>query len=114
MTSLFDRLDLASDAVFLLWFAVGMVAIGLAIGAYMVARRVWRWAGRRKRRVAYRDIEELVARIKAQPVYTGPVYWPAMDRLRELWIEREEKEANDANMENNVRCAGMFKNATDG
>ena len=87
MTPFFDRLDLAPDAVFLLWFAGLMVAIGLAIGAYM--------AGKRKGRVAYRDIEELVARIKAQPVYTGPVYWPAMDRLRELWIEREKSESEE-------------------
>ncbi len=99
MTPLFNRIDYASDAVFLLWFAVGMVAIGLAIGAYMVARRVWRWAGRRKRRVAYRDIEELVARIKAQPVYTGPVYWPAMDRLRKMWVEREERERDERETE---------------
>ncbi len=46
MTPLFDRIDLASDAAFLLWVAGGMVAIGLAIGAYMVGRRAWRWAAR--------------------------------------------------------------------
>ena len=42
MTPLFNRIDYASDAVFLLWFAAGMVAIGLVIGAYMAARWVWR------------------------------------------------------------------------
>ncbi len=42
MTPLFDGFDLAPDAAFLLWFAVGMAAIGLAIGAYMVGRWVWR------------------------------------------------------------------------
>ncbi len=47
---LFDGIDYASDAVFLLWFAVGMVAIGLAIGAYMVARRAGRWVGKARRR----------------------------------------------------------------
>ncbi len=46
MTPLFDGFDLAPDAVFLLWFAVGMVVIGVGIGAYMAARKVWRWAGK--------------------------------------------------------------------
>ncbi len=46
MTPLFNRIDYASDAAFLLWVAGLMAAIGLAIGAYMVARRAWRWMGR--------------------------------------------------------------------
>ncbi len=58
MTSLFDRLDLAPDAVFLLWFAAGMAAIGLAIGAYMVARRAGRWARRRKGRAVRNRLTE--------------------------------------------------------
>ena len=44
MTPLFDGFDLAPDAAFLLWFAVGMAAIGLVIGAYMVGKRAWRWS----------------------------------------------------------------------
>ncbi len=56
MTSLFDRLDLVPDAVFLLWFAVGMAAIGLVIGAYMVGR--WVWAGERKGRAIRNRLTE--------------------------------------------------------
>ena len=41
VTPLFDGIDLAPDAAFLLWFAVGMAAIGLVIGAYMVG--MWEW-----------------------------------------------------------------------
>ncbi len=103
MTPLFNRIDLAPDAVFLLWFAVGMAAIGLVIGAYMVARRAWRWVGRRlvakRRHVTYRDIEDFVDAVKNQPVYTGPVYWPAMDRLRKMWVEREERERDERETE---------------
>ncbi len=50
MTPLFNRIDYASDAVFLLWVAVGMAAIGVGIGAYMAGRRAWRWVGRARRR----------------------------------------------------------------
>ncbi|KKN61612.1 hypothetical protein LCGC14_0520650 [marine sediment metagenome] len=65
MTPLFDGLDLAPDAAFLLWFAVGMVAIGLAIGAYMVGRRAWRWVGRaRRRRRIGRRVDRLVEFLK--------------------------------------------------
>ena len=53
-----DDIDLASDAVFLLWFAVGMAAIGLAIGVCMVARRAWRWAGKRKGKVVRNRLTE--------------------------------------------------------
>ena len=49
MTSFFDGIDLAPDAAFLLWFAVGMMAIGLAIGVYMAARWVWRRVGSARR-----------------------------------------------------------------
>lgn len=100
MMPFFDRLDFASDAAFLLWVASLMLWIGLAIGAYMVARRAWRWVGRRKRRIAYSDIKELVAKMKASTPYAGPVYWPAMDRLREMWIEREERERDPTKSRN--------------
>ncbi len=65
MTPLFDRLDYASDAAFLLWFAVGMVAIGLVIGVYMVGKRAWRWAAaaRRRRRIS-RRVDRLVEFLK--------------------------------------------------
>ncbi len=71
MTPLFDGLDLAPDAAFLLWFAVGMVAIGVGIGAYMVGRRAWRRgigmrAQRRRDRRAYAvRIERIVERLKS-------------------------------------------------
>ena len=42
MMPLFDGIDLAPDAVFLLWVAGLMVAIGLVIGVYMAGRWVWR------------------------------------------------------------------------
>lgn len=92
MTPFFDRLDFASDAVFLLSVAYAMLAISLAIGVYVAARRLWRWVGRRKRQVAYADIEKFVAKMKTSTPYTGPAYWPAMDRLREMWVEREVQE----------------------
>ncbi len=65
MTPLFDRLDLAPDAVFLLWVAGGMVAIGVGIGAYMVGKRLWRWvaAARRRRRIG-RRVDRLVEFLK--------------------------------------------------
>lgn len=65
MTPLFDGIDLASDAVFLLWFAVGLVASGLVIGAYMVGRKAWRWVGkaRRRRRISKR-VDRLVEFLK--------------------------------------------------
>ena len=71
MMPLFDRLDLAPDAVFLLWVAGGMVAIGLVIGAYMVGKRAWRRgigmrAQRRRNRRAYAvRIERIVERLKS-------------------------------------------------
>ncbi len=58
MTPFFDRLDLASDAAFLLWAAGLMVAIGLVIGAYMVGKRAWRWVGRRKDRAVRNRLTE--------------------------------------------------------
>ncbi len=65
MTPFFDRLDLAPDAAFLLWCAVGMVAIGLVIGAYMVGKRAGRWvaAARRRRRIG-RRVDRLVEFLK--------------------------------------------------
>lgn len=90
----FDRFDALSDTAFAMWVAVRMVAIGLAISVVMVARWAWRRAGRKRRRVAYRDIERLIAVTKANAVYAGPAYWPAMDRLREMWIEREKDGTN--------------------
>ena len=66
MTPFFARLDLAPDAVFLLWVAGGMVAIGLVIGAYMVGKRAWRWVGRADRRyeLAHKRFEEQRARVE--------------------------------------------------
>ena len=46
MTPLFDGIDYASDAVFGMWVAGLMLAISVAIGAYMVVRRAWRWVGK--------------------------------------------------------------------
>lgn len=89
---IFDRLDFASDAVFLLWFVCLMLAIGACIGVFMVAKELWWRVGRRKQRITYAHVEELMAEIKANAIYAGPAYWPAMDRLREMWVEREEKE----------------------
>lgn len=63
MTPFFDRLDLAPDAVFLLWCAVGMVAIGLGISAYMAGKRAWRWVGKARRRRIGRRVDRLVARL---------------------------------------------------
>jgi len=93
MIPLFDRLDLAPDAVFLLWCALWALRIGGALVAFMATRWAWRRVGRQKRRVAYRDIEELGKIMRANSGgYAGPAYWPAMDRLRELWVEREAQE----------------------
>ncbi len=69
MTPFFDRLALASDAAFLLWFAVGMAAIGLVIGAYMVGRQARRWVEKARweyrERKAYRmRIARIVRRLK--------------------------------------------------
>ena len=69
MTPLFDGFDLAPDAAFLLWFAVGMVAIGLVIGAYMVGKRAGWWVEKARReyreRKAYRmRIARIVRRLK--------------------------------------------------
>ncbi len=75
MIPLFDGIDLASDAEFLLWFAGGMVAIGLVIGVYMVARRVGRWVGRRRKRLSYEYVDKVMTRIKTEAIYVSPVYW---------------------------------------
>ena len=69
MTPLFNRIDYASDAAFLLWFAVGMAAIGVVIGAYMAGRWVWRRVEKARReyreRKAYRmRIARIVRRLK--------------------------------------------------
>ncbi len=72
MTPLFNRIDYASDAVFLLWFAVGMAAIGLVIGAYMAGRRAWRWTGRaRRRRRIGRRADRLVEFLKDADMRRG-------------------------------------------
>ncbi len=75
MIHLFDRLDLAPDAMFLLWCAGLMAAIGLAIGVYMAGRRAWRWVGRRRKRLSYEYVDKVMTRIKTEAIYVGPVYW---------------------------------------
>ena len=69
MRPLFNRIDYASDAAFLLWFAVGMVAIGVVIGAYMLGRRAWRWGAsiirenRKRRTRVHGRVEEQQERV---------------------------------------------------
>ncbi len=87
MTPLFNRLDLASDAAFLLWFAVGMVAIGLVIGAYMVGRRarrwvMWLWATRDRRPMNDKIITDLI--------YGRPTR-PQRQPFKQFWAMRSRK-----------------------
>lgn len=67
MTPLFNGIDLASDAAFLLWVAYIMLRFGLALSVFAAARIVWRWVGkaRRRRRIG-RRVDRLVKMIKGE------------------------------------------------
>ncbi len=72
MMPLFDGIDLAPDAVFLLWVAGGMVAIGVGSGAYMGGRRAWhRVAAARRRRCIGRRVDRLVEFLKDADMRRG-------------------------------------------
>ncbi len=87
MTPLFDGIDLAPDAVFLLWVAGGMVAIGVGIGAYMAGKRagrwvMWLWATRDRRPMNDKIITDLI--------YGRPTR-PPRQPFEQFWAMRSRK-----------------------
>ena len=90
MMPLFDGIDLAPDAEFLLWWAGLMVVIGLAIGAYMAARRAWRRVGvsRPRSRRKYGD-RRIVPRFLWFPTRAWLEDPPSWRWLEWAWIEQK-------------------------
>ncbi len=88
MTPFFDRLDLAPDAVFLLWVAGDMVGIGLVIGAYMAGKRagrwvaMWLWATRDRRSMNDKVITDLIF---------GRPTRPPRQPFEQFWAMRSRK-----------------------
>ena len=87
MMPLFDRLDLAPDAEFLLWSAGLMVAIGLVIGVYMVGRKagrwvMWLWATRDRRPMNDKIITDLIY---------GRLTRPPRQPFKQFWAMRSRK-----------------------